>query len=170
MTPAPARTAPGSSGGQTGQWHEADLAAAQTGLQHTSRDGDMQLHIHSQEIAHVARRRTDGKMGRQDLLGYNEHVARSPRYRLPSNRRKALTALSRAVWTACDDGDGVRVLRVSPARRRACSPLRRRSRSPRTCGAARRGSPAAAPGAAPAPKLAQLAEVVETLQDTYRER
>jgi TrwC relaxase len=40
-------------GRETGQWHEADLAVAHW-LQHTSRDGDMQLHIHSQ-IAHVAR-------------------------------------------------------------------------------------------------------------------
>src|ERR1700761_1002483 len=40
-------------GRETGQWHEADLAVAHW-LQRTSRDGDMQLHIHSQ-IAHVAR-------------------------------------------------------------------------------------------------------------------
>ena len=37
-------------GRETGQWHEADLAVAHW-LQHTSRDGDMQLHVHSQ-IAH----------------------------------------------------------------------------------------------------------------------
>ena len=41
-------------GRETGQWHEADLAVAHW-LQHTSRDGDMQLHVHSQ-IAHVAGR------------------------------------------------------------------------------------------------------------------
>ena len=40
-------------GRETGQWHEADLAVAHW-LQHTSRDGDMQLHVHSQ-IAHTAR-------------------------------------------------------------------------------------------------------------------
>src|ERR1700722_7567494 len=34
-------------GRETGQWHEADLAVAHW-LQHTSRDGDMQLHVHSQ--------------------------------------------------------------------------------------------------------------------------
>jgi len=45
-------------GRETGQWHEADLAVAHW-LQHTSRDGDMQLHVHSQ-IAHVARTITDG--------------------------------------------------------------------------------------------------------------
>ncbi len=35
-------------GRETGQWHEADLAVAHW-LQHTSRDGDMQLHVHSQD-------------------------------------------------------------------------------------------------------------------------
>ena len=42
-------------------------------LQHTSRDGDMQLHVHSQ-IAHVARTTTDGKWRAPDSLGYNEHI------------------------------------------------------------------------------------------------
>src|SRR5258708_30822330 len=46
-------------GRETGQWREADLSVAHW-LQHTSRDGDMQLHVHSQ-IAHVARTVTDGK-------------------------------------------------------------------------------------------------------------
>ena len=59
-------------GRETGQWHEADLAVAHW-LQHTSRDGDMQLHVHSQ-IAHVARTTTDGKWRAPDSLGYNEHV------------------------------------------------------------------------------------------------
>ena len=59
-------------GRETGQWHEADLAVAHW-LQHTSRDGDMQLHVHSQ-IAHVAKTATDGKWRAPDSLGYNEHV------------------------------------------------------------------------------------------------
>ena len=42
-------------------------------LQHTSRDGDMQLHVHSQ-IAHVARTGKDGKWRAPDSLGYGEHV------------------------------------------------------------------------------------------------
>jgi hypothetical protein len=54
-------------GRETGQWHEADLAAAHW-LQHTSRDGDMQLHVHSQ-IAHVVRTTTDGKWRAPDSLG-----------------------------------------------------------------------------------------------------
>ena len=59
-------------GRETGQWHEADLAVAHW-LQHTSRDGDMQLHVHSQ-IAHVAKTTTDGKWRAPDSLGYNEHI------------------------------------------------------------------------------------------------
>ena len=59
-------------GRETGQWHEADLAVAHW-LQHTSRDGDMQLHVHSQ-IAHTAKTSTDGKWRAPDSLGYNEHV------------------------------------------------------------------------------------------------
>jgi hypothetical protein len=59
-------------GRETGQWHEAGLVVAHW-LQHTSRDGDMQLHVHS-KIAHVARTATDGKWRAPDSLGYNEHV------------------------------------------------------------------------------------------------
>jgi hypothetical protein len=54
-------------GRETGQWHEADLAVAHW-LQHTSRDGDMQLHVHSQ-IGHVAKAATDGKWRAPDSLG-----------------------------------------------------------------------------------------------------
>jgi len=59
-------------GRETGQWHKADLAVAHW-LQHTSRDGDMQLHVHSQ-IAHIARTETDGKWRAPNSLGYNECV------------------------------------------------------------------------------------------------
>ncbi len=59
-------------GRETGQWREADLVVAHW-LQHTSRDGAMQLHVHSQ-IAHVARTAIDGKWRAPDSLGYTEHV------------------------------------------------------------------------------------------------
>ena len=62
-------------GRETGQWREADLAVAHW-LQHTSRDGDMHLHVHSQ-IAHVAKTTTDGKWRAPDSLGYNEHIGAS---------------------------------------------------------------------------------------------
>jgi len=59
-------------GRETGQCREAELAVAHW-LQHTSRDGDMQLHVHSQ-IAHVPNTTTDGKWRAPDSLGYNEHI------------------------------------------------------------------------------------------------
>jgi hypothetical protein len=49
-------------GRETGQWREADLAVAHW-LQHTSRDGDMQLHVHSQ-IVHTARTATTSMSAR----------------------------------------------------------------------------------------------------------
>jgi len=64
-------------GRETGQWHEADLAVAHW-LQHTSRDGDMQLHVHSQ-IAHTARTSTDGNGGRRTPWGTTSTSARSAR-------------------------------------------------------------------------------------------
>ena len=64
-------------GRETGQWHEADLAVAHW-LQHTSQDGDMQLHVHSQ-IAHVARTGIDGNGGRRIPWAITSTSARSPR-------------------------------------------------------------------------------------------
>jgi hypothetical protein len=72
-------------GRETGQWHEADLAVAHW-LQHTSRDGDMQLHVHSQ-IAHTAKTITDGKWRAPDSLGTTSTSARWPRL-CPSISRK----------------------------------------------------------------------------------
>ena len=69
-------------GRETGQWHEADLAVAHW-LQHTSRDGDMQLHVHSQ-IAHVARTVTDGKWRAPDSLRLQRARRRGRRDRLPA--------------------------------------------------------------------------------------
>jgi conjugative relaxase-like TrwC/TraI family protein len=97
-------------GRETGQWHEADLAVAHW-LQHTSRDGDMQLHVHSQ-IAHLARTRTDGKWRAPDSLGYNEHVgavgAITAQY-----LEEALTARFGLEWTARDDGHGFEIKGIS---------------------------------------------------------
>jgi hypothetical protein len=55
-------------------------------LQHTSRDGDMQLHVHSQ-IAHTAKTGTDGKWRAPDSLGYNEHIGAVARWS-PSTWKK----------------------------------------------------------------------------------
>jgi hypothetical protein len=76
-------------GRETGQWHEADLAVAHW-LQHTSRDGDMQLHVHSQ-IAHICTTRswersssgttrtTDSKKRRSEATGACSKISRLAR-------------------------------------------------------------------------------------------
>jgi TrwC relaxase len=83
-------------GRETGQWHEADLAVAHW-LQHVSRDGDMQLHVHSQ-IAHVARASTDGKWRAPDSLGYNEHIGAVGAI-TAQHLEEALTARFGLQWT-----------------------------------------------------------------------
>jgi hypothetical protein len=59
-------------GQESGKWREADLIVA-SWYQHTSRDGDMQLHQHNQ-IAHVAITREDGKGRAPDSTAHYEHV------------------------------------------------------------------------------------------------
>jgi hypothetical protein len=93
-------------GRETGQWHEADLAVAHW-LQHTSRDGDMQLHVHSQ-IAHVARTVTDGRWRAPDSLGYNEHLGAVEGI-VSQHLEEALTRRFGLEWTARDDGHGFEV-------------------------------------------------------------
>ena len=97
-------------GRETGQWHEADLAVAHW-LQHTSRDGDMQLHVHSQ-IAHTAKTRTDGKWRAPDSLGYNEHVGAVAAI-VSQHLEEALTARFGLEWTARDDGHGFEIKGIS---------------------------------------------------------
>jgi hypothetical protein len=97
-------------GRETGQWHEADLVVAHW-LQHTSRDGDMQLHVHSQ-IAHVARTVTDGKWRAPDSLGYNEHVGAVAAV-VSQHLEEALTARFGLEWTARDDGHGFEIKGIS---------------------------------------------------------
>jgi hypothetical protein len=93
-------------GRETGEWHEADLAVAHW-LQHTSRDGDMQLHVHSQ-IAHTARTITDGKWRAPDSLGYNEHVGAVAAI-VSQHLEEALTARFGLAWEARDDGHGFEI-------------------------------------------------------------
>jgi conjugative relaxase-like TrwC/TraI family protein len=108
-------------GRETGQWHEADLAVAHW-LQHTSRDGDMQLHVHSQ-IAHVARTGTDGKWRAPDSLGYNEHIGAVAAI-VSQHLEEALTARFGLEWTARDDGHGFEIEGVSGAMMRLFSSRR----------------------------------------------
>ena len=97
-------------GRETGQWHEADLAVAHW-LQHTSRDGDMQLHVHSQ-IAHTAKTATDGKWRAPDSLGYNEHIGAVAAI-VSQHLEEALTARFGLEWTARDDGHGFEIKGIS---------------------------------------------------------
>ena len=99
-------------GRETGQWHEADLTVAHW-LQHTSRDGDMQLHVHSQ-IAHVAKTSTDGKWRAPDSLGYNEHIGAVAAI-VSQHLEEALTARFGLEWTARDDGHGFEIKGISGA-------------------------------------------------------
>ena len=93
-------------GRETGQWHEADLAVAHW-LQHTSRDGDMQLHVHSQ-IAHVARTVMDGKWRAPDSLGYIEHLGAVSAI-VSQYLEEALTGRFGLNWEARDDGHGFEI-------------------------------------------------------------
>ena len=93
-------------GRETGQWREADLAVAHW-LQHTSRDGDMQLHVHSQ-IAHTARTGTDSKWRAPDSLGYNEHIGAVAAV-VSQHLEEALTHRFGLEWTARDDGHGFEI-------------------------------------------------------------
>jgi conjugative relaxase-like TrwC/TraI family protein len=93
-------------GRETGQWHEADLAVAHW-LQHTSRDGDMQLHVHSQ-IAHTARTGIDGKWRAPDSLGYNEHIGAVAAI-VSQHLEEALTVRFGLAWEARDDGHGFEI-------------------------------------------------------------
>jgi conjugative relaxase-like TrwC/TraI family protein len=97
-------------GRETGQWHEADLAVAHW-LQHTSRDGDMQLHVHSQ-IAHVAKTSTDGKWRAPDSLGYNEHIGTVAAI-VSQHLEEALTQRFGLEWTARDDRHGFEIKGIS---------------------------------------------------------
>ncbi len=93
-------------GRETGQWHEAELVVAHW-LQHTSRDGDMQLHVHSQ-IAHIARTATDGKWRAPDSLGYNEHIGAVAAI-VAQHLEEALTARFGLEWAPRDDGHGFEI-------------------------------------------------------------
>ena len=97
-------------GRETGQWHEADLAVAHW-LQHTSRDGDMQLHVHSQ-IAHTAKTQTDGKWRAPDSLGYHEHIGAVAAI-TAQHLEEALTRRFGVQWVVRDDGHGFEIKGIS---------------------------------------------------------
>jgi conjugative relaxase-like TrwC/TraI family protein len=91
-------------------------------LQHTSRDGDMQLHVHSQ-IAHVAKTITDGKWRAPDSLGYNEHIGAVAAI-VSQHLEEALTGRFGLEWVARDDGHGFEIKGISGAMMRVFSSRR----------------------------------------------
>ena len=150
-------------GRETGQWHEADLAVAHW-LQHTSRDGDMQLHVHSQ-IAHVARTATDGKWRAPDSLGYNEHVGAVAAI-VSQHLEEALTRRFGLQWVARDDGHGFEIKGISGQMMRVFSSRRVSITADLRARAARFEQRY---GRKPSQReLAQLAQAVQ-LQDARRE-
>ena len=90
-------------GRESGQWREADLIVA-SWYQHTSRDGDMQLHEHNQ-IAHVAITRDDGKGRAPDSTAYYEHV-RAAGQIASVHAEAALTRRFGMSWVPRADGMG----------------------------------------------------------------
>jgi len=89
---------------------------------HTNRDGDMQLHVHSQ-IAHTARTTTDGKWRAPDSLGYNEHIGAVAAI-VSQHLEEALTARFGLEWVARDDGYGFEIKGISGAMMRVFSSRR----------------------------------------------
>jgi conjugative relaxase-like TrwC/TraI family protein len=108
-------------GRETGQWHEADLVVAHW-LQHASRDGDMQLHVHSQ-IAHVARTEADEKWRAPDSYGYNEHIGAVAAI-TSQHLEEALTARFGVEWVLREDRHGYEIKGISGAMMRLFSSRR----------------------------------------------
>src|SRR6185437_10266774 len=99
----------------------ADLVVAHW-LQHTSRDGDMQLHVHSQ-IAHTARTQADGKWRAPDSYGYNEHIGAVAAI-VPQHLEEALTARFGVEWVPREDGHGLEIKGITGAMMRLFSTRR----------------------------------------------
>jgi hypothetical protein len=90
-------------GRESGRWREADLVVA-SWYQHTSRDGDMQLHHHNQ-IAHTAFTCHDGKWRAPDSTAYYEH-ARAAGQIASVHAETALTRRFGMSWVPRPDGMG----------------------------------------------------------------
>jgi conjugative relaxase-like TrwC/TraI family protein len=90
-------------GRESGRFREADLIVA-SWYQHTSRDGDMQLHTHNQ-IAHVAITRHDGKGRAPDSTAYYEQ-ARAAGQIASVHAEVALTRRFGLDWVPRADGMG----------------------------------------------------------------
>jgi conjugative relaxase-like TrwC/TraI family protein len=97
-------------GRETGQWREADLAVA-SWFQHTSRDGDPQLHLHNQ-ILHAALTGHDGKWRAPDSYRYGEHVGAAAQVLL-AVLESAMTRRWGLEWVRRPDGYGFEIKGIS---------------------------------------------------------
>jgi conjugative relaxase-like TrwC/TraI family protein len=95
---------------ETGEWREADLAVA-SWYQHTSRDGDPQLHLHNQ-ILHAARTGVDGKWRAPDSYRYGEHVGAAAQMLL-AVLEPAMTRRWGLKWVRRADGYGFEIKGIS---------------------------------------------------------
>ncbi len=93
-------------GRETGEWREADLAVA-LWYQHTSRDGDPQLHMHNQ-ILHAALTRHDGKWRAPDSYRYGEHVGAAAQV-LVAELESRMTRRWDLEWVRRPDGYGYEI-------------------------------------------------------------
>jgi conjugative relaxase-like TrwC/TraI family protein len=97
-------------GREAGQWREADLAAA-SWYQHTSRDGDPQLHLHNQ-ILHAALTGHDGKWRAPDSYRYGEYVGAATQVLL-AVLESAMTRRWGLEWVRRADGYGFEIKGIS---------------------------------------------------------
>lgn len=104
-----------------GEWHEAALAVVHW-LQHTSRDGDMQLHVHSQ-IAHVAQTVLDGKWRAPDSMGYNEFIGGVASV-VATHFESAMTRRFGLEWIPREDGYGYEIAGIGADMMKAFSSRR----------------------------------------------
>jgi conjugative relaxase-like TrwC/TraI family protein len=97
-------------GRETGQWREADLAVA-SWYQHTSRNGDPQLHLHNQ-ILHAALTGHDGKWRAPDSYRYGEHVGAATQVLLAVLESR-MTRRWGLEWVRRPDGYGFEIKGIS---------------------------------------------------------
>jgi hypothetical protein len=99
-------------GRETGEWREADLVVA-SWYQHTSRDGDPQLHVHNQ-ILHAALTRHDGKWRAPDSYRYGEHVGAAAQV-FVAELESRMTRRWGLEWVRRPDGYGFEIKGISEA-------------------------------------------------------
>jgi len=100
-------------GKETGRWEKGELAAA-AWLQHLSRDGDMQLHVHT-TILHTARTVADGKWRAPDNHHcYGQYAGSFASY-VAAHFESAATRRFGLRWERRPDGFGFEIKGIDPA-------------------------------------------------------